>query len=69
MDAYARSRLRSAVDRRGLKLAAVAGYTDFCAGYDHPDVPLHEAQITYVAEMARLAHDLRIERSKDLHRI
>jgi sugar phosphate isomerase/epimerase len=58
LDAGARRDLRAALRDRGLGLAAMAGYTDFCAGYDRPDVPLREMQILYVTELARLAHDL-----------
>jgi sugar phosphate isomerase/epimerase len=58
LDAGARRELRAAIEDRGLQLAALAGYTDFCAGHDRPDVPLREMQILYVAELARLAHDL-----------
>jgi sugar phosphate isomerase/epimerase len=58
LDAGARRELRSAIEGRGLALAAMAGYTDFCAGHDRPDVPLREMQILYVTELARLAHDL-----------
>jgi sugar phosphate isomerase/epimerase len=53
-----RRRLRGRLEARGLALAAVAGYTDFCAGHDRPDVPLREMQVLYVAELARLGHDL-----------
>jgi sugar phosphate isomerase/epimerase len=58
LDAGARRELRGAIEGRGLRLAALAGYTDFCAGHDRPDVPLREMQILYVTELARLAHDL-----------
>src|SRR5919201_351062 len=58
MDGEARRRLRAAMEERGLRLAALAGYTDFCAGHDRPDVPLREMQILYVTELARLARDL-----------
>ena len=58
LDAGARRELRAAIRDRGLALAAMAGYTDFCAGHDRPDVPLREMQILYVTELARLAHDL-----------
>ena len=58
MSAGARRDLRAAIADRGLELAAMAGYTDFCAGHDRPDVPLREMQILYVTELARLAHDL-----------
>src|SRR5919202_3576993 len=58
MNPGARRELRAAIKERGLDLAAMAGYTDFCAGHDRPDVPLREMQILYVTELARLAHDL-----------
>ena len=58
VDAAARRRLRDAIEQRGLAVAAIAGYTDFCAGHDRPDVPLREMQILYVTELARLARDL-----------
>ena len=58
LDGAARRDLRAAIRDRGLELAALAGYTDFCAGHDRPDVPLREMQILYVTELARLAHDL-----------
>lgn len=58
LDGGARRDLRAAIRDRGLELAALAGYTDFCAGHDRPDVPLREMQILYVTELARLAHDL-----------
>lgn len=58
LDSEARRYLRDALDRRGLSLAALAGYTDFCVGHDRPDVPLREMQVLYVTELARLARDL-----------
>src|SRR5262245_49342414 len=58
LDAKERRELRSAVEDRGLKVAILAGYTDFAAGSDRPDVPLREMQVLYVQELARLAHDL-----------
>jgi sugar phosphate isomerase/epimerase len=58
LDPPARRDLRAALQDRGLELAALAGYTDFCAGHDRPDVPLREMQVLYVSELARLAHDL-----------
>jgi sugar phosphate isomerase/epimerase len=58
LDDAARRRLRAALEQRNLRLAALAGYTDFCAGHDRPDVPLREMQVHHVAELARLARDL-----------
>ena len=51
-------RIRKSLDEHGLQLACLAGYTDFCAGADRPDVPHREMQIMYVTELAKLTHDL-----------
>jgi sugar phosphate isomerase/epimerase len=48
-------RLREQVDRRGLQVAAIAGYTDFTGGSGAAEVPFGEMQIAYVAELARRA--------------
>ncbi|MCC6445720.1 MAG: sugar phosphate isomerase/epimerase [Armatimonadetes bacterium] len=53
-----RKRLRALMEDKGVALAAVAGYNDFCGGSDTPDVPYREMQILYIAELARLARDL-----------
>jgi sugar phosphate isomerase/epimerase len=58
LDAEARRRLRGALEERGLALAAIAGYTDFCGGQDQLGIPMREMQVLYVAELARLARDL-----------
>jgi sugar phosphate isomerase/epimerase len=57
-DATARKRLRSRIDELGLKLVALAGYTDFTAGIDKPGIPHVEIQAAYVGELARMAKDL-----------
>src|SRR6185295_7866224 len=57
-DAEARRKLKSQIGGLGLKLACLAGYTDFCMGSDRPDVPTREMQILYVRELCRVAHDL-----------
>lgn len=57
-DEAARKRLRSRIDELGLKLVAMAGYTDFTAGIDKPGIPQVEIQAAYVGELARLARDL-----------
>ncbi len=54
----ARDDLRAVLDRQRLTVPVLAGYTDFSAGWEHPDIPLGEAQTAYVVELARLAHDL-----------
>ena len=52
------TRIRESLDQHGLEFVCMAGYTDFCAGTDHPDVPHREMQIGYVTELAKIAHDL-----------
>lgn len=57
-DDAARQRLRARIDQLGLKLVALAAYTDFTAGTDKPGIPHVEIQAAYLGEVARLAHDL-----------
>jgi len=57
-DSAARQRLRARINELGLKLVALAAYTDFTAGMDKPGIPHVEIQAAYVGELARLARDL-----------
>jgi sugar phosphate isomerase/epimerase len=57
-DAAARNNLRQSLDRLGLRVACLAGYTDFCMGGDRPDIPIREIQTLYVGELSRLANEL-----------
>src|SRR5947209_20444587 len=57
-DAEARARLCDLLGTLGLKVACLAGYTDFCMGADRLDIPAREMQVLYVRELCRLAHDL-----------
>jgi sugar phosphate isomerase/epimerase len=57
-DEAARRKLKARMDELGLKLVALAGYTDFTAGIDKPGIPITEIQAAYVGEVARLARDL-----------
>ena len=57
-DAEARGRLRRQLDRLGLRVACLAGYTDLSLGAERPDIPAREMQILYVRELCRLAQDL-----------
>ena len=57
-DDAARQRLRARIDQLGLKLVALAAYTDFSAGMDKPGIPHVEIQAAYLGEVARLARDL-----------
>lgn len=53
-----RRRLKALADEHGLEIACLAGYTDFTAGSDRPEIPVWEQQVTYVAGLADLARDL-----------
>jgi sugar phosphate isomerase/epimerase len=53
-----RRRLRQRLANLELRVACLAGYTDFCMGADHPEVPAREMQVFHVRELCRLAHDL-----------
>src|SRR5271156_3376098 len=57
-DAEARRRLRGQLDKLGLHLACLAGYTDFGLDYERPAIPIREMQIGHVRELSRLAADL-----------
>lgn len=54
----ARARLRSQIEKRGLRAACVAGYTNFTADLEHGDIPTREFQIRHVIELAEMARDL-----------
>ena len=60
-DAAARKALRHKVEKLGLALVCLAGYTDFTVGVDKADIPNVEIQAAYVGELAKLAHDLGTE--------
>lgn len=53
-----RRRLRDRMEELGLELACLAGYNDFTLGWERPDVPVHEMQVGYLADLCRLAADL-----------
>ncbi len=57
-DAAERKALRRKIERLGLELVCLAGYTDFTAGVDKAGIPNVEIQACYVGELAKLAHDL-----------
>jgi sugar phosphate isomerase/epimerase len=58
MTPAARRDVKRVADDHGLRVAVLAGYNDFGAGLDVPDVPLREMQVYYIGELARLASDL-----------
>lgn len=50
--------IKQRLQDHGLKVACLAGYTDFTLGAERPDIPTREMQILYVRELARLASEL-----------
>jgi sugar phosphate isomerase/epimerase len=58
MGPAARRDVRRLAEDHGLRIAVLAGYNDFAAGADVPDVPLREMQVYVIGEWARLAADL-----------
>lgn len=54
----ARRRLKQVLDEEGIRLACIAGYTNFTADADHSEIPHREMQIHYVTEQCRLAVEL-----------
>jgi sugar phosphate isomerase/epimerase len=57
-DAEARKRLREQLERLGLQVACIAGYTDFGLHHERPGTPVREMQIGHVRELSRLAADV-----------
>lgn len=57
-DDAARFRLRDRLGELGLRVACLAGYTDFSMSLDRPDIPAREMQLLYVGELCRLARSL-----------
>jgi sugar phosphate isomerase/epimerase len=57
-DADARKRLRQHLERLGLQVACIAGYTDFGLHHERPGIPVREMQVGHVRELSRLAADL-----------
>jgi len=54
----ARERLRSRAAKSRLRVACLAGYTNFTADLEHRDIPTREFQIRHVVELAEMARDL-----------
>ncbi len=50
--------LRSRANKHGLRIACIAGYTNFTADLEHCDIPNREFQIRHVVELAEKARDL-----------
>jgi sugar phosphate isomerase/epimerase len=54
----ARREVKALAEDHGVRVAVLAGYNDFAAGGDVPDVPLREMQVYCIGEWARMASDL-----------
>jgi sugar phosphate isomerase/epimerase len=48
--------IRDAAQSAGIEIATIAGYTDFTAGRESPEVPQQEIQLAYVRQLAQLAN-------------
>jgi sugar phosphate isomerase/epimerase len=48
--------IRGAAQSAGIEIATIAGYTDFTAGRESPEVPQQEIQLAYVGQLAQLAN-------------
>jgi sugar phosphate isomerase/epimerase len=44
--------IRKAAQLAGVEIATIAGYTDFTAGRESPEVPQQEIQLAYVRHLA-----------------
>jgi sugar phosphate isomerase/epimerase len=51
-------RLRDRLEKKGLACRVIAGYNNFTADLEHPDVPHREIQVQHITELARMARDL-----------
>jgi sugar phosphate isomerase/epimerase len=58
MTSAARAGVKKLANDNGVRIAVIAGYNDFAAAADVPDVPLREMQVYYIGELAHLAADL-----------
>lgn len=57
-DAQARAALKKLIEENGLTKVCLAGYSNFTADLEHAEIPMREMQISYVTELAQLAHDI-----------
>lgn len=57
-DADDLKRVRALLDRLSLRCPVLAGYTNFSADAEHPEVPQREIQIAHVTDLARMAQAL-----------
>ena len=52
------SAVRDAAEEAGVRVAVIAGYTDFAAGRDTPEIPFVEMQVAHVHSLAKMAKRL-----------
>jgi sugar phosphate isomerase/epimerase len=50
--------IRKLAQSAGVEIATIAGYTDFTAGRESPEVPQQEIQLAYVRQLAQIAGEL-----------
>jgi len=53
-----KARLRACLQEHGLRMACIAGYTNFMADLEHGDIPHREMQVRHVQELAEMARAL-----------
>jgi len=53
-----KDRIVARLEHRGLRMACLAGYTNFTADLEHADIPHREMQIRHVQELAEIARAL-----------
>ena len=58
LDEARREQLRQHLAQAKMEVSCLAGYTDFTAGRECPEVPLVELQVKYIEELAKLASGL-----------
>lgn len=58
MHADMRGRVKARLEERRITLDCLAGYTNFTADAEHPEIPHREMQIHYVEELCRMAVSL-----------
>lgn len=58
MNAEMRRRVKARLEESRIALDCLAGYTNFTADAEHPEIPHREMQIHYVEELCRLAVSL-----------
>lgn len=50
--------VRGQMDEAGVELACMAGYNNFSADAEHPDIPINEMQLAYLTRLAQITQAL-----------